>query len=410
MRVAVLAHSFPRFPGDTHGTFVKRVSEELAGLGHEMHALIPFDPEIQDDPDSPITLHSFRYVRPDGWHRLGYSRTLHRDLGMRLTGWVQSPLYFAFAIRALRRLIEAVGIDLVHAHWILPNGYVAERATRGSGVPYVASLHGSDVFMAERNPLFRRLARVALTGGRHVSSCSPDLRDRLLAAAGNGPDLAARISLVPYGADLPPDGPTDAAGARRRLGLPADARLVAAVGRMVDKKGFRYLVEAAPAILDGRDDVRLVFGGGGELLPALKARATELGIADRVRFLGSLAHPDVLQLLAAADLFVMPSVRDERGNVDGLPVVIPEAMAAGNPVVASDVAGIPLAVRHQGTGLLVPEKDPAALAEAVSTLLDHPDRARAYGAAGRERVEADLTWSAVARVHDAIYRRAVGRG
>lgn len=411
MRVAVLAHSFPRFPGDTHGTFVKRVSEELALLGHEVHALIPFDPELREDPDSPVTVHSFRYVRPERWHRLGYSRTLHRDLGMRFAAWAQAPLYFPFAGRALRRLIEERGIELVHAHWILPNGFVAARATRRSGVPYVASLHGSDVYMAERNPLFRRMARRALAGARHVTSCSPDLRDRLVEAARNGrsgadPEGADRISLVPYGADLPADGPTDPAAARRRMGLPEDGRIVAAVGRMVDKKGFAYLIEAAPAILGRRDDVRLVVGGGGDLLPALRARAGELGVADRVLFPGALSHPQVLDLLAAADVFVMPSVRDERGNVDGLPVVIPEAMAAGNSVVASDVAGIPLAVRHEETGLLVPEKDPSALAEAVSRLLDRPEEARALGAAGRERVAAELTWTAIARVHDGIYRRA----
>ncbi|HSL85214.1 MAG TPA: glycosyltransferase, partial [Thermoanaerobaculia bacterium] len=245
MRVAVLAHSFPRFPGDTHGTFVKRVSEELALLGHEVHALIPFDSEIRDDPASPVTVHTFRYVRPERWHRLGYSRTLHRDLGMRIAAWVQAPLYFPFAVRALRRLIEERGIELVHAHWILPNGYVAARATARNGVPYVASLHGSDVFMAERNPLFRRMARRALAGARGVTSCSPDLRDRLVAAARNGragtpPEGADRISLVPYGADLPAGGEADPAAVRRRMGRPAEGRIVAAVGRMVDKKGFRY--------------------------------------------------------------------------------------------------------------------------------------------------------------------------
>jgi glycosyltransferase involved in cell wall biosynthesis len=413
MRVAVLAHSFPRFPGDTHGTFVKRLSEELALLGHEVHALVPFDPELRDDPASPVTVHAFRYVRPDRWHRLGYSRTLHRDLGMRLAAWLQSPLYFPFAIRALDRLIEDHDIELIHAHWILPNGYVAARAAARLRVPFVASLHGSDVFMAERNPLFRRLARRALEAASHVTSCSPDLRDRLLAVAGHArsgaaPDGPGKISLVPYGADLPAAGDLDPAAARRRLGLPEEGRLVAAVGRMVDKKGFAYLLEAAPAILEGRDDVRLVFGGGGDLLPALRARAAELGVDDRVLFPGALSHPRVLDLLTAAEIFVMPSVRDERGNVDGLPVVIVEAMAAGNPVVASDLAGIPLAVQDGTTGLLVPERDSRALAEAVASLLDRPEKASAMGAASRERVAAELTWTAIARVHDRIYRQAAG--
>jgi glycosyltransferase involved in cell wall biosynthesis len=175
---------------------------------------------------------------------------------------------------------------------------------------------------------------------------------------------------------------------------------------MVDKKGFGYLLEAAPAILDGRPDVRLVLGGGGDLLPALRGRAAALGLGERVLFPGALAHDQVLDLLAAAEVFVMPSVRDERGNIDGLPVVVLEAMAAGVPVVATGVAGMPLAVREGETGMLVPEKDPRALAEAVAGLLDRPEKARALGRAGRERVARELNWAAVARVHDRIYRRA----
>jgi glycosyltransferase involved in cell wall biosynthesis len=410
VRVAVLAHSFPRFPGDTHGPFVQRLSEELAGLGHEVHVLVPFDPELRPDPASPLTVHSFRYVKPDRWHRLGYSRTLRRDVGLRGAAWLQSPLYFACAVRALRRLIDRARIELVHAHWILPNGFVAECATRRSRTPFVVTLHGSDVFMAERNPLFGAMARRALHGAAHVTSCSADLRDRLLALAGSPapPELAAKVSLVPNGTDLPPPGGPDAAAARRRLGLPAEGRLVAAVGRMVDKKGFGYLLEAAPAILDGRPDVRLVVGGGGDLLPALRERAAALGLGDRALFPGVLAHDQVLDLLAATEVFVMPSVRDERGNIDGLPVVVLEAMAAGVPVVATAVAGMPLAVREGETGLLVPEKDPRALAEAVTGLLDRPETARALGRAGRERVARELTWAAVARVHDRIYRQAAG--
>ena len=83
MRVAVLAHSFPRFRCDTHGPFVKHLSEALAELGHRVDVLVPFDPEIREDPETPLTIDSFRYVWPDRWHLLGYSRTLKRDTALR---------------------------------------------------------------------------------------------------------------------------------------------------------------------------------------------------------------------------------------------------------------------------------------------------------------------------------------
>lgn len=408
MRVAVLAHSFPRFPGDTHGPFVQRLSEELARRGHEVHVLVPWDPELAPDPASPLAVHSFRYVRPERWHLLGYSRTLRRDVGMKAAAWLLAPLYFVFAERALARLIRERGIELVHAHWILPNGYVAARAAGASGIPYAVTLHGSDVFMAERAAPLAAMARRALAGAAHVTSCSADLRDRLLALAGG--QGAERVLLVPNGTDLaPPPDAAAAAAVEARIGPAAagDGPLVVAVGRLVDKKGFGVLLEAAPAVLAARPDARLVIGGGGDLEEPLRRRARELGIADRVAFPGPLSHPEALALIARGDVFVMPSLRDQRGNVDGLPIVVLEAMAAGRPVVASDVAGLPLAVADGETGVLVPERDPAALASAVGELLADPERARRFGEAGRRRVERELNWAAVAAIHDRLYRRAV---
>ena len=244
MKIAVLAHSFPRFPGDTHGPFVKRLSEEMARLGHEVHVLVPYDEEIAPAPESPLTMHHFRYVKPDGLHLLGYSRTLKGDVGMRLGAWLQSPLYFFFGERALRRLVRQKGIDLIHAHWILPNGYIASRVSEATGVPCAVTLHGSDVFMAERNPLFTRMARQALGRASYVTSCSGPLRERLVALAENGDDAPGdKVHLVPNGTDVTPmDDEGDRGRAvRERHGIAPEAPVLAAVGRLVHKKGFDVL-------------------------------------------------------------------------------------------------------------------------------------------------------------------------
>lgn len=397
MKIAVLAHSFPRFPGDTHGPFVKRLSESLAARGHQVWVLVPFDPELRRDPETPLRVESFRYVRPDRWHLLGYSRTLHRDVRLKLWAYLQAPLYFHFARRALARLVSREGIDMIHAHWILPNGYVASRVSAATGIPYAATLHGSDVFMAERNPLFVRMARRALAGACHVTSCSADLRDRLLAVGGR--EHADKILLVPNGTDVVP-----AADPSPEPGEPG--RRVVAVGRMVYKKGFEMLIDAAPSILERYPDAEIVLGGGGEILAELEDRARRLGVAQRVRFPGALDHRQVLELIASAAVFVMPSVRDPAGNIDGLPIVVLEAMAAGKPVVATEISGLPLAVTDGETGVLVPERDAAALAGAVCRLLGDPSLAASMGSAGRRRVETELNWGAVAAVHDRLFRAA----
>lgn len=226
MKVAVLAHSFPRFPGDTHGPFVKSLCEALAERGHEMHVLVPFDPELSDDPASPLNIHSFRYIRPDRWHLLGYSRTLKRDTALRSWAWLQSPLYFLFGEIALRRLVHRHGIELIHAHWLLPNGYIAEHVHRATGVPFAATLHGSDIFMAERNALFGMMARRALADCAHVTSCSPDLRDRLLNLGGE--EHSDKVLLVANGTELEPAPATPENGLHAKLAIPEGPRLVVA--------------------------------------------------------------------------------------------------------------------------------------------------------------------------------------
>ena len=201
---------------------------------------------------------------------------MKRDVGLRLSAYAQAPLYFAFAERALSRLVRRRGIELVHAHWILPNGFVAARAAARAGIPYAVTLHGSDVFMAERNPFFRRLARRALAGAAHVTSCSAELSERLLALGGE--EHRQKVLLVPNGTDLAgEDGTVEAAEMRRRLGGAGADRLVVAVGRLVDKKGFRYLLEAAPAVLAAEPRARVVIGGGGDARGGARGPGREPG-------------------------------------------------------------------------------------------------------------------------------------
>ncbi|HEX9801432.1 MAG TPA: glycosyltransferase [Thermoanaerobaculia bacterium] len=408
MRIAPVAHSYPRFPGDSNGTFVERICQELAKLGHAVDVLVPDDVELARDGRAPLTVSSFRYLAPRSAQRLGYSRTLERDTGIKATAALAAPLYFLCGSRALARHVRRRRSEVVHAHWILPNGFLAAVAKRRTGVPYVAMLHGSDVFMAERNALMRWMARVALAGATYVTSCSPDLRDRLLAVGGG--EHAGKIHLVPYGADLSaPPTAAEVAAARSRLGLAAGDRPVVAVGRLVDKKGFDVLVAALPALLAREPAAKLVIGGGGPLAEPLAAQARALGVAERVVFAGALAHPQVLALMALGEVFVMPSVRDAEGNIDGLPVVIPEAMAAARPVVASNLAGIPLAITDGETGLLVAERDPAALAGALARVLADPALAARLGRAAGERVARELTWQAIARVHDRLQSAAFRR-
>lgn len=194
----------------------------------------------------------------------------------------------------------------------------------------------------------------------------------------------------------------DRAQARRALGIAAEAPVIALAARLTEQKGLAYLLRALPAVIARHPDVVLLVAGDGPLRPALEAQAAELGVAPHVRFLGM--RDDIAALLRACDVYALPSVWE------GLPMAILEAMAAGLPVVGSDVGGVSTAVEHGVTGLLVPERDPARLAEALLAVLGDRVLRRRLGDEARRVFERRFTAEAMARAYEALYLRAPAGG
>jgi glycosyltransferase involved in cell wall biosynthesis len=195
---------------------------------------------------------------------------------------------------------------------------------------------------------------------------------------------------------------------RDELGLPPETRLVVTVSRLVYKKGLTYLLEALPQLLREQPGTVLVVGGYGDLRAELERRAHDLGVAAAVRFPGQLDRARAARFISAADVYAVPSIRDQGGNVDGLPNALLEGMAAARPIVASRVAGIPDVIVDGEHGLLVPERDSGALAAAIGRLLADRDLAARLGAAARRRVLQELTWDMAAARFEQTYARALG--
>jgi glycosyltransferase involved in cell wall biosynthesis len=179
-----------------------------------------------------------------------------------------------------------------------------------------------------------------------------------------------------------------------------------AMGRLVRKKGFATLLQAAPGVLAQHPGVRFVIAGAGDLDSELQALATSLGIQEQVLFTGNIPWDQTAAAMAMADVFVVPSVLDEAGNVDGLPNVLLEAMSAGRAIVASHVAGIPEAIKDGQTGWLVPQKDVPALTEAICATLSDAELRDRLGRAARAKITGEMTWTHTAERIAAILQRA----
>jgi glycosyltransferase involved in cell wall biosynthesis len=285
---------------------------------------------------------------------------------------------------------------------VIPGGVIAALAARS--LPLVVSLHGSDVYVAERHGIARRAARAVFRRASWVTACSDDLRGRALALGAD----AARTETVAYGVDsarFAPD-PQARAEVRRQLGI-GEAPLVFTAGRLVRKKGFEFLIDAMAIVARSYPSARLVVAGDGDRRAELSARAAAAG--DRVRLIGNQSQDEIARLAAAADVVAVPSIRDDLGNVDGLPNFALEALASSTPVIATAAGGLGQTIDDGVTGLIVPERDAGALAAAVGSLLGDRARAAALGAAARRQVIDRFGWERVAARFEAAYQRPARR-
>ncbi|MDQ2784679.1 MAG: glycosyltransferase [Chloroflexota bacterium] len=387
--------------------FIEEIATGIAARGHDVHVVLPNHPRLnRAERERGVHLHPFAVSPVKSWGAAwGYAGSLAGDVALTKGAVALAPLALAGAVQALARVARKVRADIVHAHWVIPNGPPAALVAKRTRTPLVISLHGSDVFVAEQVRPVGFAARWAFGAVDAVTACSGDLADR---AARLGAD-AAQTSVIPYGVNADQFKPVDdatRAAVRAWYGLPPETPLLLCAGRLVYKKGFAVAVDAFARVAGMHPAARLVIAGDGPLESDVRAQAARLGIGDRVIFAGRVDRTRHPLLVGACDLYLLPSVHDHRGNVDGLPNALLDALAAGCAVIASDVAGVGLAVRDGETGVLVPERQADALAAAITALLNDPARRARLGAAARADVTTRLTWARTAATFEQVYFEA----
>jgi glycosyltransferase involved in cell wall biosynthesis len=402
--VVMVTSSYPRFPGDSVGTFMEPIATSVAARGHDVHVVAPWNPRVaRGDRDRGVTFHFYKYAPIASLNVFGYAAALRADVSLRAAAYLAAPLALAAGWRTARAVARQHAATVMHGHWVIPGGPVAAAAA--PRLPLVISLHGSDVYVAETFAPARYVARRVFERAGAITACSADLARR---AETLGADRG-RIEVVPYGVDPDRFRPDPLARAKRRasFGISAHVPLVFAAGRLVRKKGFEYLIDAV-ARLPTTSGALTLIAGAGDLETELRQQAARHGLGDaRLRFIGNLTQDDVAAWLATADIVVVPSVRDDRGNVDGLPNIVLEALASGTPLIATPAGGIGAVVEHDRTGLLVPERDADALAQAIGGLAGDAARRIRLGEGGRTAVMARYGWEFAAGRFEAAYDRAL---
>lgn len=300
------------------------------------------------------------------------------------------PFYTWHLAQKLRQEVRRSRPDVIHVHGIRPLA-----ATRGLGVPVVFTNHSSGFLARLRAGAVRQRRTAAMM--RHVARLlapSDELVEAAVALGYTGP-----TEMIANGVDVErfSPGPSDL---RARWGIGPDERVLVLARRLVEKNGVVWFARALALMAD--ESFRVVVAGDGPERTEMVECLRNAGIEDRVTFLGSVPNTDMPAIYRACDIAVLPSLA-EATSITGL-----EAMACGLPLVGTRVGGIPTLIDEGRTGLLVPARDPDAMAGALCRLLAAPDLARAVGGAGRRKVVDGFSWRQIAaRTLDA-YGKVVG--
>jgi len=388
VKICIAATTFPRWAGDGEGAFVWGLTRTLQEQGLDLRVVALHSPGAATrETIEGIEVILPRYLWPTNQESLrkgggGLPVTLRKYPLAR----VQLAPFLAVYGRAIAK--TAAGCDVVHAHWTL-SGAVALATQRWHRCPVVVTVQGSDVLQIPKLPMGAAFTRWVLMNCQQVTALTQALKAAVVGAGVPG----AQVEVIANGVDLARfTPPADGAASR--------AKVILFAGFLIERKGVRSLLDAAPAILAQLPDYRIVLVGSGPEEETLRAQAAALGIAHAVEFCGFVPQEEVRSWMQQARVLVLPSHEEGQG------VVLLEALASGTPVVGSDVDGIAEVVTPE-VGALFSVGDVSALAAAVVGVLEDESHWQRLSLAARQRAVAHYDWNVLARRFRLLYESLV---
>lgn len=395
IKVLQLVTSFLRFRGDDsfNHEYMRRLNEK----GIALDVIVPHDREnsLGYEKIDGIRIHRFQYFFPKKLQRVAYHGGIPFNLANSFFAKAQFPLFMlSFFAKTARHW---KGQDIIHAQWV-PSGLIAVLLKKISKKPVVLWNHN----LSHRGFFLKPITKFVLENCDFVMFNS----SYTLARAEEISRMKA-FGIVYPSIDEKLFRPMRKTGIRKKIGLGSGKKLVFAIGRFVEKKGFRYLVEAM-SMLKSRDAVCLIVGYG-PMEKELKRLAAEKGLEGRIIFMERLVNTDVPIWMNEADLVVVPSIVDSGGETETLGIVAVEAIACGKPAIVSRVGGLVDVVKDGYNGFLVDEKSPEQLAEKIDFLLSRPDLMKKFSANARKYCEEKFTWAMAVDKTIAVYEKLAGR-
>lgn len=406
MKVLVIGSVYPRFHEDAEVPWLRTSIAHLKQAGVEIQVLAPAYKGLKSHEIDGVKVNRFRYA-PAGFEFLTHEEGAPSKMASK--PWLQL-LAIPYIISGFFKCIaicRKFRPDVIHAHWPFPHAYIALGAAKLFRIPLVLNFHGAELLLIRKKKWVKPLLKFAIGQAQAVFANSSFTAGKIRTLRN------VDVEWSPYGTTL------ETKDERRETGEisaeptqaphPVNGKFkILFVGRHIERKGICYLIEAAKYLPRNQFEIRIV--GVGDITDKLKAQAAEVSTAPdsaNIVFTGKLSPEALANEYRTANVFTLPAIVDSKGDTEGLGVVLIEAMELGLPVVASNVGGIPDVVVDGVSGILVPEKNPEALASAYKRLAAEPELQKQLLEGARKRIDECFNWSKIVERQIAVYGKVI---
>ena len=399
--VLVLTSTFPRWPNDTEPRFVYDLCQRLKNR----YEIIVLSPHCQgarayEDMDG-LKVFRFRYA-PICMQKLAYTGGIAANLKQSPINGLLLPMFLFSQWVMILKLLRRFPVAAIHAHWLMPQGVLALVARGFSRVKpaVLCTSHGGDLFSLN-DPICRYIKREVICRSDALTVVSSAMQNEvsclLLGRA------YKRLSVIPMGTDLKRQFSPDNTIKRQFF-------QILFAGRLVEKKGVRYLLDALPDVLQKNPEIQLNIVGNGSERVALEHQAQALGVDHRVNFLGNLPHAKLAEQYCQSTLAVFPFVQAGNGDMEGLGLVTIEALGCECPVIVSDIPAVRDVIVDRETGLLAEAGNSVQLAVLINELVADPKEAKRLASNGRRYVKDKFDWSVTGQAYSDLLESILIRG
>jgi len=397
VNILFLSSSYPSTHDLINKTFMSDFAESLSLKKFHVFVLCPHRSGLlYEEVQKEITIIRFPYWFTSSGQRLTEKEGIIASIQKSPCAIIQMIPFCVCQFLVALKIIRREKINLVHSHWIIPQGLIGAMIQFFIRIPHITTIHGTDIYLIHAHrftyPLMRVIghySNIITTNSKHTYKLLLDIISY----------KREKIRIIPMGINVNEFS-------RMNIKTTKPHKTILFIGRLIDLKGVHILIKAMKVEISRNNNVQLIIIGDGPKRKNLEQCAKNLGISSSINFLGNQGRDNLLLYYQIADVFVLPSIK-YKNQAEGLGVVLLEAMASGTPVIGSNTGGIPDIIEDGVNGLLVIPGDPESLAKAIRLILENPYLTEKFRKSGLKKVREFFSWDVIIEHFIEIYQKVL---